>query len=196
MAKGRESGTRKASYLCGIAALALTVAAPAATYAQEAEELDTIYVKSNYNKDRFAEAADRNFSTYISEKAIKEAQSGDLKDLFAEEASITVGGGIPIAQKIFVNGVDMLNLNVTIDGAMQNNRSFHHVTANAIDPGLLKAVRVDAGIAAADSGPNATAGSVAFQTKDALDFLKGDDKFGGRTLFSADSNSLTFSEAL
>ena len=156
--------------------------------------MDTL-ILNNYNDDQFAEAADRNSSKYISTLAIKLAEQGDLKDVFAEEASITVGGGIPIAQKIFVNGLDMLNLNVTIDGTMQNNRTFHHVTANAIDPGLLKAVRVDAGVAAADFGPNALAGSVAFQTVDALDLLNDDQNFGATTIFSYDTNSQTLSES-
>ncbi|SNZ20359.1 TonB-dependent receptor domain-containing protein [Cohaesibacter gelatinilyticus] len=205
-------GMNKAHWLCSVAtASLLLIHTSGAGLAQEAEApgmqdqvaeeigseaLETIVVVGNYNGDRFAEAADRNTSIYISETAVQAAETGDLKDLFAEEASVTVGGGIPIAQKIYVNGVDMLNLNVTIDGAMQNNRSFHHVTANSIDPGLLKAVRVDAGVAAADSGPNAIAGSVAFETKDALDLLEDGQTAGGKVILSADSNSKTFSESL
>lgn len=169
---------------------------PISAIAQEnTVELEPIVVE-NYNKDRFAKAADRNTAIYISEDAINAAQDGDMKDLFSEEASVTVGGGIPIAQKIYVNGVDQLMLNVTIDGAMQNNRAFHHTTANAIDPGLLKAVRIDAGVAPADAGPNALAGSIAFQTLDATDLLVDGKNFGGKALLSFDTNSETFSQAL
>lgn len=158
-------------------------------------ELEPI-VLNNYNNDQFAEAADRNSSTYVSEIAIKLAEHGNLKNVFAEEASVSVGGGISIAQKMFVNGLDMLNLNVTIDGTQQNNRAFHHVAANAIDPGLVKAARVDAGISAADLGPNAIAGSVAFQTVDAIDLLDAGKNFGGYTTLSYDTNSNTLSESL
>lgn len=143
------------------------------------EELDPVVVYS-FNNDRFAVAADRNTSIYVSTQAIEAAEMGDLRDVFAENASVTVGGGIPIAQKIFVNGVDALNLNMTIEGAMQNNRAFHHVTANAIDPALLRAVRVDAGVAAADSGPNVLGGSIAFQLIDALDLLEDGETMGAK----------------
>ncbi|WP_310619326.1 hypothetical protein [Flexibacterium corallicola] len=88
-------------------------------------ELDPVVVYS-YNNDQFAEAADRNTSIYVSKQAIEAAEMGTLRDVFSEEASVTVGGGIPIAQKIFVNGLDALTLNMTIEGAMQNNRAFHH----------------------------------------------------------------------
>ncbi|MEP3198718.1 MAG: TonB-dependent receptor [Lentilitoribacter sp.] len=179
----------------GVAIIALLSLTTPSIAEDEEVELDTL-VLNNYNKDQFAEAADRNSSIYISKQAIDLAVHGDLKDVFAEEASVSVGGGIPIAQKMFVNGLDMLNLNVTIDGTQQNNRAFHHVAANSIDPGLLKAVRVDAGVAAADFGPNAIGGSVAFQTVDALDLLEGDDKFGGYTTLSYDSNSNTFTESV
>ncbi|MFV0428735.1 MAG: hypothetical protein ACK5KO_04835 [Arachnia sp.] len=80
---------------------------------------------------------------------------------------------MPLAQKIFLNGVNMLNLGVTIDEASQNNRAFHHVSANAIDPGLLKQVRADATVAPADAGPYALAGSVVFETVDPEDILRG-----------------------
>ncbi|WP_108820533.1 TonB-dependent receptor plug domain-containing protein [Pseudovibrio sp. Alg231-02] len=159
------------------------------------EELDPVVVYS-FNNDRFAVAADRNTSIYVSTQAIEAAEMGDLRDVFAENASVTVGGGIPIAQKIFVNGVDALNLNMTIEGAMQNNRAFHHVTANAIDPALLRAVRVDAGVAAADSGPNALGGSIAFQLIDALDLLEDGETMGGKATLSFDTNGNTFSQAL
>ena len=109
--------------------------------------LDPILVAQ---QDEQAGAADRATTQYVSQAELERARTGDLKDLFAGIASVSVGGAMPVAQKIFVNGVDMLNLRVTIDGVAQNNRAFHHVSANAIDPGLLKAVRADAGVAAAD----------------------------------------------
>ncbi|GGH43850.1 TonB-dependent receptor [Frigidibacter albus] len=173
---------------------ALTGAAFGA-HAQEgtAFQLDPIVVEA---RDEQAFAADRATAVYVSDAELERARIGDLKDLFAGVASVSVGGGIPIAQKIYVNGVDMLNLAVTVDGVLQNNRAFHHVSANAIDPGLLKAVRADAGVAAADTGPNALAGAVVMETVDAADILEDGRSFGGNVRLGYADNGETFTRAL
>lgn len=164
-------------------------------HAQEetAFQLDPIVVEA---RDEQAFAADRATAVYVSDAELERARIGDLKDLFAGVASVSVGGGIPIAQKIYVNGVDMLNLAVTVDGVLQNNRAFHHVSANAIDPGLLKAVRADAGVAAADTGPNALAGAVVMETVDAADILEDGRSFGGNVRLGYADNGETFTRAL
>ena len=136
-------------------------------------------------------AADRANSQYVAEAELDRARMGDLKDLFAGIASVSVGGGIPVAQKIFVNGVDMLNLAVTVDGVTQNNRVFHHVSANAFDPGLMKFVRVDAGAAPADAGPHAMAGAVVMETVDAADILEEGRDIGGIARLSYTGNGKT-----
>lgn len=156
-------------------------------------QLDPIVVEF---RDAQAFAADRATAVYVSDAELERARIGDLKDLFAGVASVSVGGGIPIAQKIFVNGVDMLNLAVTVDGVLQNNRAFHHVSANAIDPGLLKAVRADAGVAAADTGPNALAGAVVMETVDAADVIAEGETFGGNVRLAYSDNGETFTRAL
>ncbi|ULB12614.1 TonB-dependent receptor (plasmid) [Cereibacter azotoformans] len=155
--------------------------------------LDPIVVQS---RDEFAEAADRATSMYVADAELERARTGDLKDVFAGIASVSVGGALPLTQKIFVNGVDMLNLGVSIDGAAQNNRAFHHVSANAIDPGLLKQVRVDATISPADAGPYALAGSVVFETVDAADILAEGQSFGGNLRLSYGDNGQTAQGAL
>ena len=165
-------------------------------WAQEAGQsfqLDPIIVEQ---RDYFFGAADRATSMYVSERELERARTGDLKDVFAGIASVSVGGAIPIAQKIYINGVDMLNLGVTIDGAAQNNRAFHHGTSNAIDPGLLKQVRADATISAADSGPFALAGSVVFETLDAEDILSAGQNVGGNFRLSYADNGDTAQGAL
>ncbi|RGP36608.1 TonB-dependent receptor plug domain-containing protein [Pseudotabrizicola alkalilacus] len=155
--------------------------------------LDPILVAQ---QDEQAGAADRATTQYVSQAELERARTGDLKDLFAGIASVSVGGAMPIAQKIFVNGVDMLNLRVTLDGVAQNNRAFHHVSANAIDPGLLKAARADAGVAAADAGPHAMAGSVVFETVDAGDILADGQNIGGNLRLSYADNGKTLTGAL
>ncbi|WP_062763338.1 TonB-dependent siderophore receptor [Falsirhodobacter sp. alg1] len=155
--------------------------------------LDPIIVEQ---RDVQSGAADRATAVYVSDAELERARVGDLKDVFAGIASVSVGGALPVAQKIFVNGIDMLNLSVTIDGVAQNNRAFHHVTANAIDPGLLKQVRVDAGVAAADTGPNALAGAVVMETVDTADILQQEKNFGGNLRLSYSDNGGTWQSAL
>ena len=112
----------------------------------------------------------------------------DLRQVFAGEPALKVGSSIPMSQKLYVNGIEETNLAVTVDGSRQNNKVFHHNGTNLIDPALLKAVRVDKGVAPADAGPGALAGAVAFDTKDARDLLDGDG-FGGSAKASFDTNS-------
>lgn len=176
--------------LSGVAGLALCAATASA--AQEIS-LDPIIVEQ---ADEQSGAADRATTQYVSQAELERARTGNLKDLFSGIASVAVGGAVPVAQKIFVNGVDMLNLAVTLDGVAQNNRAFHHVSANAIDPGLLKAARADAGAAPADAGPHAIAGSVVFETVDAAEILAEDAVFGGDLRLAYGENGKTFTRAL
>ncbi|UWQ35302.1 TonB-dependent receptor (plasmid) [Leisingera sp. M527] len=183
----RTSNIRLSGLLCSTA---LTLISAPAAFAADDEvlSLDPIIVKQ---RDPAGNAADRATSIYVADAEIERAAMGDLKDLFAGIASVSVGGGIPIAQKIFVNGVDMLNLAVQVDGVSQNNRTFHHVSANAFDPGLMKSVRVDPGVAPADAGPRALAGRVVMETIDAEDIIEDGETFGGRSRLSYSSNGST-----
>jgi hemoglobin/transferrin/lactoferrin receptor protein len=116
----------------------------------------------------------------------------DIKGVFSGQPGILVGSSLPMSQKVYVNGIEETNLAVTIDGAAQNNKVFHHNGTNLIDPGLLKAVRVDAGVAPADAGFGALAGSIAYETKDVGDLLDRDG-FGGfaKTQFNTNGNVFT-----
>lgn len=178
----------RATLLCSTM---IGLALPSMVAAQSVEEplhLGRIVLR---DLDPDGNAADRATSIYLADGEIERAAMGDLKDFFAGVSSVSVGGAIPIAQKIFVNGVDMLNLGVQVDGVSQNNRVFHHVSANAFDPGLIKSVRVDPGVAPADAGPRALAGRVVMETVDAEDILEDGQNFGGRTRLSYDSNGKT-----
>ncbi len=184
----------RARLLCGTALTFLTALPAAAEQTTSTVlSLDPIVVRQ---QDPVGDAADRDNSVYVADAELDRARSGDLKDVFSGIASVSVGGAIPIAQKIFVNGIDMLNLTVALDGALQNNRVFHHVSANAFDPGILKFVRVDPGVAAADTGPNAVAGAVIMETVDAADVLADGETFGGTARLSYGDNGATFSRSL
>lgn len=173
-----------------LSSTALTFTLGSIAHAQDATvySLDPIIVE---RADDTIGAADKASSFYVSEAELERARMGDLKDLFAGISSVSVGGAIPVAQKLFVNGVDMLNLAVTVDGVSQNNRVFHHASSNAFDPGLMKSVRVDPNVAGADAGPNAVAGAVVMETVDVSDILEDGDTFGGNTRLSFSDNGST-----
>lgn len=182
----------RARLLCG-AALYFTAPYVYAQDAQPVISLDPIIVRQ---ADDVGDSADRATSVYVADAELERARLGDLRDLFAGIANVSVGGAIPVAQKIFVNGVDMLNLTIAVDGILQNNRAFHHVSANVFDPGLLKSVRVDPGVAAADTGPNAVAGAVVMETVDVADILDEGDNFGGTARLGYSNNGDTLDGAL
>ncbi|SDX85897.1 TonB-dependent receptor domain-containing protein [Citreimonas salinaria] len=124
----------------------------------------------------------------VTSDGIALSNPADLSELFVAEPTIAVGSSIPMSQKVYVNGIEENNLAISIDGARQNNKIFHHNTTTLIDPALLKAVRIDPGVAPADAGPGALGGALAYETKDAADLLAPGDTFGGRYKFEYDSN--------
>ncbi|MGB3621708.1 MAG: TonB-dependent receptor [Ketobacter sp.] len=123
-------------------------------------------------------AAERDTVTY-DHQAIEQIQPQDIKDLFQNESAVAVGGSIPVNQKVYVRGVEETAMLVTVDGARQNNKVFHHNATNLIDPKLLKAATASAGVAPADAGPGALGGSLVYETVDVEDMLAPDQKFGG-----------------
>lgn len=128
----------------------------------------------------------------IGPKEIERKNPIDTRDLFAGEPGVKVGGSIPMSQKVYVHGVEENNLSVTIDGSRQNNKVFHHNGTTLIDPSFLKAARVDAGVAPADAGPGAMAGAIAYETKDARDFLPGNGVGAfAKTVFNTNGNVFT-----
>lgn len=185
-----QKNTVVALLMCGTA---LPLCTTAGALAQDVVSLDPIEVR---REDPLGDAADQASSVYVADAEIDRASMGDLKDLFAGIASVSVGGAIPLTQKIYVNGVDMLNLAVTVDGVAQNNRIFHHASANAFDPGMMKYVRVDPGVAPADAGFEALAGAVSMETIDANDILEDGETFGGQARLSYSDNGDIFGTSL
>jgi hemoglobin/transferrin/lactoferrin receptor protein len=156
---------------------------------QDSVYLGTIFVSAPLNP----EAAD---GVSVTSEALALSNPADLSELFAAEPTLTVGGSIPVAQKLYVNGIEENNLAISIDGARQNNRIFHHNTTTLVDPSLLKAVRVDPGVAPADAGPGALAGSLEYATRDVADLLDDGDNFGGSIKSEYDTNGDVFSNSV
>lgn len=152
-----------------------------AAYAQDAVDLGVLRIGS-------AEAQALLGNSEITDTDIENRNPSTTKDVFAGESSITASGGAAIAQKVFVNGIEESLLSVTIDGARQNKSAFHHTGNVLLDPELLKRVEVSEGLAPADAGPGALAGSIAYETKDAADLLQQGKTFGGYGKLGGDSN--------
>ncbi|WP_104692130.1 TonB-dependent receptor domain-containing protein, partial [Helicobacter muridarum] len=116
--------------------------------------------------------------TIITADDLEQTQASNLKEIFKGDTSIAIGGGGNTAQKIYVRGFETFMMRVTIDGAAQTGNAFHHQGNVMADPSLLKQVVVSKGVSDASSGPGGLTGSIAFQTKDASDFLRKGQKFG------------------
>ena len=127
-------------------AIGLALLAPSAVFAQtpdrddNAAALDQITVVGVLT------------DTELDREQIERTQANDLADLFRGVPSVTVGGGVGIAQKIYVRGLEDSMLNVTVDGAPQRGTLFHHVGRVSIEPELLETVDVQTGPGEATSG--------------------------------------------
>ena len=114
----------------------------------------------------------------ISQESLEKNQAKEMKEVFKDEPSISVGGGGRNAQRVYLRGIEGTNLNITIDGAKQGGSLFQHMgDVGSIDPTLLKSVEVST-IAGADKGNGALGGSIAFETVDAQDLLRKDQDVG------------------
>lgn len=120
-----------------------------------------------------------NFNVAVTDDFIVDRQIVDLEGMFRHEPSITVGGGLPVAQKIYVRGLEDTLLNVTIDGATQSGYLYHHQGRINVEPELIKQVVIEAGAGKATAGPGAIGGAIHFETADAKDLLEDGTTFGG-----------------
>lgn len=114
----------------------------------------------------------------ISKESLERTQAKEMKEVFKDEPSISIGGGARNAQRVYLRGIEGTNLNITIDGAKQGGSLYQHMgDIGSIDPSLLKSVEVST-IAGADKGNGALGGSIAFETVDAQDLLRKDQDIG------------------
>ena len=132
---------------------------------------------------------------HISTEELERKNPATIQDVFREEPSVKVGSSLPMSQKVYVHGIEETNLAISIDGSRQNNKVFHHNATTLVDPALLKTVSIDEGVASADAGPGALAGSIKYETKDVSDFLDGNG-FGGFVTSSYNGNGGIFSNGI
>ncbi|AKM08081.1 TonB-dependent receptor plug domain-containing protein [Pelagerythrobacter marensis] len=114
----------------------------------------------------------------IDREDIEITQANDLGDLFRRTPSVSVGGAIGIAEKIYVRGLEDAQLNISIDGAQVQGTLFHHVGRVSVEPELLESIDVQTGAGEATSGFGAIGGAIRFRTRDAVDLLEPGRDFG------------------
>ena len=131
------------------------------------------------------ERSEDEITTY---KDFQKRSPTDMRSLFQETQSISVGGGAPSTQKLYVRGVEDVNLNIQVDGARQGQHIFHHQGNLFLDPENIKSVEVRPGTARADDGYGAIAGSVIMKTKNVFDYATADKLFGGNAKATYYSN--------
>lgn len=109
---------------------------------------------------------------------LNRTQATTLEDMFSNESTIAVGGGSPVAQKIYVRGFEDVMLNFTVDGAQSPGELYHHQSRLQLEPEFIKYVELDAGAGAATNGAGALTGAMRTTLKDAFDLLQPDQDFG------------------
>lgn len=137
--------------------------------AHAAEELEAIEVEN---------VAERIEDEVITQKDLNNSPT-DMKGLFEKAQSLSVGGGTATSQKLYLRGVEDINLNVQVDGARQGGYLFHHQGNLFLEPELVKTIEVRPGIARADDGFGVMGGSVFVKTKNAFDFGSSEHRHGG-----------------
>lgn len=125
---------------------------------------------------------------HVTDDDLERIQATTLADIFSQDPSIAVGGGIAAAEKIYIRGIEDKMLNVKVDGATQAGYLSHHQGQYSIEPELLKFASVEPGAGGAAVGPGALAGTINFENKGATDFLDGDESFGSFAKASYGSN--------
>jgi hemoglobin/transferrin/lactoferrin receptor protein len=133
--------------------------------------------------------------TVLDQEAIDDDQAMTIGDLFREVPGVTVIGSDRTAGQSFnIRGIGELGASdeskiiVTIDGA---NKFYEQYRVGSFfsDPELFKQVEILRGPASSTLyGAGAIGGVINFTTKDASDFLKGDENFAVRLKGMYDSN--------
>ncbi len=134
-------------------------------------------VRAQAKRERLREHEYANTTT-LTAQSLQERQATSLRDVFALDPSISVGGANTTSQKVYIRGLEDRLYSVSIDNASQYGNIFHHQGNITIDPLMLKQISVQKGVPSVYNGAGALAGSISMQTKDARDFLATGEKYG------------------
>ncbi|NHH99555.1 TonB-dependent siderophore receptor [Oceanimonas sp. MB9] len=113
-------------------------------------------------------------------------QADHMSDLLRDIPGVDVGGTHSVNQRINIRGLGETDLDIRLDGASQHANMFHHVGNLTLNPDILKSANIQVGNnSVTQSG---LGGAVYFETKDAGDLLRPDERFGARAFTGYQSN--------
>lgn len=116
-------------------------------------------------------------------------QADHVSDLLRTIPGVDVGGAHSLNQRITIRSMDDKDLQISIDGATQNNYMYHHMGNLQIHADILKSVDIDIGTNSVLNG--GLGGSVRFETKSASELLQPGKTVGGRLQATYGNNSGT-----
>ncbi|SMF39828.1 hemoglobin/transferrin/lactoferrin receptor protein [Alteromonadaceae bacterium Bs31] len=114
----------------------------------------------------------------LGEEAIAIRQADHISDLLRFIPGVDVGGAHSLNQRITIRSLDDKDLNVTIDGAVQNTYMFHHMGNLQIHSDILREADIEVGNNSVLSG--SLGGVARFKTRSAKDMLSDGKRFGAR----------------
>ena len=114
----------------------------------------------------------------LGEEAIAIRQADHISDLLRFVPGVDVGGAHSLNQRITIRSLDDKDLNVTIDGAVQNTYMFHHMGNLQIHADILRKADIEVGNNSVLSG--GLGGVARFETRSAKEMLADGKRFGGR----------------
>ncbi|MCX2716645.1 TonB-dependent receptor [Helicobacter sp. MIT 21-1697] len=124
----------------------------------------------------------------IDDTFLNHTQASNLREIFAKDAEIQVGGGANIAQKLYIRGFEDRMFRVRLDGITQGGNLFHHQGNLLIDPFLIKSIEIEKGLAKPEDGAGALAGGINITTKNAFDLLSQKRNYGAHFVLGGQSN--------
>ncbi|WP_204378408.1 TonB-dependent receptor domain-containing protein [Agaribacterium haliotis] len=157
--------------------LALAVIAASSSYAEENKDVETLEVWGT---------SVRASSVYMSQEDIEIRQADHISDLLRVIPGVDVGGAHSLNQRITIRSMDDKDINITIDGASQNNYMYHHMGNLQIHADILQAVDIDVGTNSVLYG--GLGGAVRFETKSAEQLLGSNKDFGARVKGTVSDN--------
>ncbi len=147
--------------------------------AAESINLDTVTVVATRTAQKIQDVPAQ--VSVIEADSAQNGTTGKVSDLFKQVPGVEFSGGPRRnGEEIKMRGYDSEGIIIMVDGKKQNFNSAHDGRF-FLDPALVKKVDVVKGPSSAAYGSGGLGGVIAFQTKDAADFLEDGDTEGFET---------------
>lgn len=146
----------------------------AQTASNDTAVLDTVVVTDNQGL--------KVKSNVVTTQVKDESVETDLRGLFKNEPSITMGGGTGTSAHMYLRGMGQNSVDVKVDNAYSDSQIHYHQSRHMLDPALVKVVAVQKGAGSASAGIGQTNGAIVAKTVDVEDLLKNssDPNFGAK----------------